>query len=214
MKTIPFDLKYRPEIESGECKLVTREGFAARIVCWDAKGDWPIVALYDDNGDEYVKWAHEDGRRNDEDSRTDLLIQIDEPEEEEESLTEFEEAFKRIVLENFGAVVDETVAHNIKPACKALLDIARKDYETEIELAYKTADEVQYQKGYRKGIEDCGYYNELSADMDGVSVPETKPYINIKMPSDSKKNGHICVICNNLTYQYANVIKKMVHSWR
>ena len=175
MKTIPFDLKYRPEIESGECKLVTREGFAARIVCWDAKGDWPIVALYDDNGDEYSTWLHEDGRRNDEDSLSDILIQIDEPEEEEESMTEFEEAFKRIVLEKFGAVVDETVAHNIKPACNALLDIARKDYEKEIELAYKTADDVQYQNGYRKGIEDCiDHINNHLADMKFITISNGK----------------------------------------
>lgn len=174
MKTIPFDLKYRPEIESGECKLVTREGCAARIVCWDAKGDWPILALYDDNGDEYVTWAHEDGRRNDEDSLSDLFILIDEP-EEEEPLTEFEEAFKRIVLEKFGAVVDETVAHNIKPACKVLLDIARKDYETEIELAYKTADDVQYQNGYRKGIEDCiDHINNHLTDMKFMAINNGK----------------------------------------
>ena len=78
MKTIPFDLKYRPEIESGECKLVTRAGYPARIVCWDAKGDWPIMALYDENGDEMATWVHEDGRYDVEDSlSSDLLIQID-----------------------------------------------------------------------------------------------------------------------------------------
>ena len=175
MKTIPFDLKYRHEIESGECKVVTREGFAARIVCWDCKGEWPIVALYDEDGDEYATWVHEDGRSDVEDSLLDILIQIDEPEEEaEEPLTEFEEAFKRIVLEKFGAVVDETVAHNIKPSCKALLDIARKDYEKEIELAYKTADEVQYQKGYLKGIDDCRDHINQLADMKFMTISNGK----------------------------------------
>jgi len=36
---IPFDIKYRPQIERGEYKLVTRDGRPARIVCWDALGE-------------------------------------------------------------------------------------------------------------------------------------------------------------------------------
>ena len=31
----PFDIKYRPQIESGEYKVETRGGKPARIVCWD-----------------------------------------------------------------------------------------------------------------------------------------------------------------------------------
>jgi hypothetical protein len=78
------------------------------------------------------------------------------------------------LLEKFGVVVDETVAHNIKPACKALLDIARKDYETEIELAYKTADEAQYQNGYLKGIEDSRDHINQLADMKFMTISNGK----------------------------------------
>jgi hypothetical protein len=78
------------------------------------------------------------------------------------------------LLEKFGAVVDETVAHNIKPACQALLDIARKDYEKEIELAYKSADEVQYQNGYRKGVDDCRDHINQLADMKFMTISNGK----------------------------------------
>lgn len=42
---IPFDIKYRDKIESGEYKVETRDGRPARIICWDANCDAPILAL-------------------------------------------------------------------------------------------------------------------------------------------------------------------------
>lgn len=48
MKTIrTFNIKYRPEIESGRYKVRTASGHPVRIVCWDAKSEFndPIVAL-------------------------------------------------------------------------------------------------------------------------------------------------------------------------
>ena len=42
-----FDIKYRPQIESGEYKVFAHEHEEqeVRIVCWDNKGEYPIVAL-------------------------------------------------------------------------------------------------------------------------------------------------------------------------
>ena len=41
-----FDIKYRPEIESGKYRVVTRRGEPVEILKWDAKGgDFPIVGL-------------------------------------------------------------------------------------------------------------------------------------------------------------------------
>lgn len=43
---VAFDIKYRPQIESGEAKVVTRDDRAVRIICWDASyKDLPIVGL-------------------------------------------------------------------------------------------------------------------------------------------------------------------------
>ena len=38
-KTIPFDIKYRPQIESGEMKVQTKEGYPTRKVSWDMMCD-------------------------------------------------------------------------------------------------------------------------------------------------------------------------------
>lgn len=45
---IPFDIKYRPQIESGEFKVESEDGYPVRILCWDARNfyDWPIIGLY------------------------------------------------------------------------------------------------------------------------------------------------------------------------
>ena len=48
MKTKPFDIKYRPQIESGEYKVVTREDRPVEIIKWDLKGDFPVIGVYFD----------------------------------------------------------------------------------------------------------------------------------------------------------------------
>lgn len=43
---IPFDIKYRPQIESGEYKVINRIGEKVRILCCDGPDeDYPIVAF-------------------------------------------------------------------------------------------------------------------------------------------------------------------------
>ena len=55
MAKIPFDIKYRDKIESGEYKVETREGLPARIICWDRMGiAYPIVALVPKNSNEEI----------------------------------------------------------------------------------------------------------------------------------------------------------------
>lgn len=48
MTKIPFNIKYRPQIESGEYKVVTREDRPVEIRIWDLKGDFPVVGVYFD----------------------------------------------------------------------------------------------------------------------------------------------------------------------
>lgn len=62
---IPFNIKYRPQIESGEYKVRTASGNPARIVCWDYKSqfDEPVFALITTtDGYEYGCQFREDGR--------------------------------------------------------------------------------------------------------------------------------------------------------
>ena len=37
MAKIPFNVKFKPQIESGEYKVETRDGRPVRIICWDKK---------------------------------------------------------------------------------------------------------------------------------------------------------------------------------
>lgn len=48
MKRIPFNIMYRPQIESGEYKVVTREDCPVEIKIWDLKGEFPVVGVYHD----------------------------------------------------------------------------------------------------------------------------------------------------------------------
>ncbi len=48
MEKIAFDIKYRPQIESGEYRVVTREDRPVEIKIWDLKGDFPVVGVYYD----------------------------------------------------------------------------------------------------------------------------------------------------------------------
>ena len=42
-------------------KVVTRYGKQARIICTDAKGESPVIALVEDNGEEHAFSYHKDG---------------------------------------------------------------------------------------------------------------------------------------------------------
>lgn len=43
MKKIPFDAKFRPEIEIGEFKVVTKDDRSVQILSWEMKGNYPIL---------------------------------------------------------------------------------------------------------------------------------------------------------------------------
>ena len=90
MSKIPFDIKYRPQIESGEYKVETHDGHPARIICWDSPidKDHPIIAIvYDDQIEQYKA----DGCYDNDYGTTNYDLFIITPEEE---LTEFEKVVK------------------------------------------------------------------------------------------------------------------------
>jgi len=45
MAKIPFDIKWKPQIESGEYRVETKAGCPVRIVCWDMACELPILGL-------------------------------------------------------------------------------------------------------------------------------------------------------------------------
>ena len=140
---IPFDIKFRPQIESGEYKVVTRDNTPVRIICWDANCPQQIVGLVHDNDtmcdtvelfcDNGRYWRLE-GRHSD----FDLFVLTLEPE-----LTEFEKGIKRGFL---CAGLEDVPTGIIKDTARELLAIAKK------ELCNGCAYNLE---GYIKGRQDA-----------------------------------------------------------
>ena len=144
MKKIPFDIKHRPQIESGKYKVVTRIGKPVRIICWDLNGPQPIVGtIYEKQmNQDIIQVFDKNGKywkESDSESHNDLFIITDEPE-----LTELEKAIKRGMLcagvEGVSTTIIKETAKEVKniicKGCTVCLDQywkgkedARKEYE-------------------------------------------------------------------------------------
>lgn len=86
MAKIPFDIKFRPQIESGEYKVETRDGRPVRIVCWDRQAEYyPLVALISAGKIEDEAVYTIDGKYvyDQEGNDLDLIIIVPDPEVEE-----------------------------------------------------------------------------------------------------------------------------------
>ncbi len=156
---IPFDIKYRPQIESGEYKVETRDGRLARIICWDANCYTPIVFLateYDDLDDmdrEYPYSCNNFGRNFSVNHPNDLFIVT--PEEE---LTEFEkelESFYNHHLQVCSYDNQGTVEDSLHDGASKLLALARKELLSEkmfIEQTYNPDINKAHELGRKEGI--------------------------------------------------------------
>lgn len=137
---IKFDMKYRPQIESGEYKVfaLEHEEQEARIVCWDNKGDYPIIALVDNEPEKFDKHGRiPGGNRGGEFS---LFIITPEPE-----LSEDERIRKAI-----GAAICGTTAENVLEANGVRLT----DALTYLEKQKEYIEDIR-QYAYNKGLVDA-----------------------------------------------------------
>ena len=129
---IPFDIKFRPQIESGEYKVVTGDDRPVRIISWDKKvygGRYEIVALVPTSqGDtESVQLYCPDGTliASTWNEKFKLFIITPEPE-----LTEFEKA----LADTIGYAISQSVVEPnyetykfVKDWSERLLDAAKKE---------------------------------------------------------------------------------------
>ena len=183
---IPFDIKYRPEIESGKYKVVTRNGLSVRIICWDLENSQPIVGviscqeetpdLFNSDG-KYWRKGHED--------KFDLFILTDEPE-----LTEFEKAVVKLC--QIGK--DEYPCYEFaKKYAPFLLDISKKEL---CEGCTKCIDE--YWRGKKEASEElsrCYRY-------EGPTIPTYYPLCYHE--GHCTNPYHDCINCsrNQVTVRY------------
>ena len=130
MKRISFDIQYRPQIESGEYRVVTEMGEPVEIVKWNCRGRCPILAVIDDGDTDDSCFYKTDGvSLNGADS---LFILIDESDP-----NEFEKALADILMyrEYEGSTeTEEDIEKGMIPFITAakqhaprLLEIAQKE---------------------------------------------------------------------------------------
>ena len=94
---IPFEISKRPQIESGEYKVETRDGRSVRIICWDKKNvNYPIAALVTKDDHEYFYDYTRKGELHvSEEGIYDLFIVTPEPE-----MSEFEKRLQEVLFEH------------------------------------------------------------------------------------------------------------------
>lgn len=127
MAKIPFDIMYRPQIESSEYRVITRENRPVEIKIWDLKGDFPVVGVYYDekNNRETAVQVTAEGRcsvTTGEEYCDDFFIITEKTE-----LTMFESAVQEIFYKGREDNIDL-----LKLTSGILLKVARKEIEKDI----------------------------------------------------------------------------------
>ena len=166
MAKIPFDIKFRPQIESGEYKVSTAKEQPVRIICWDRSTTyWKIIALvlapdgktenpftYDVEGKESDGCLHN--------HELDLFLITQEPE-----LTAFENRLCEIL--DFAwkhkdiTKTDDDIINDAKRLGTELLAIARKEIEKGLPRWVKVDEGDmldKYSKYLLRSNEGCYYY--------------------------------------------------------
>lgn len=125
---IPFDVKYRPQIESGEYKVETGDGKQVRIVSWDKNGFEckEIVALVTNvTGTENCNIYTINGLLRSNSCQKNMNLFIVTPEEE---LTEFENELVKMLMEATGKSREFIKLEAVKETATKLLNLAREEF--------------------------------------------------------------------------------------
>ena len=105
MKTIPFDIKYREKIESGEVRVVDTKGHPKKIVCWELDKVNPTefagkkISAYSINDPFRALLAYNEKGIFDGDPDENLMIDVDEVSEE----------FREAVIEKVRNIVSKAL---------------------------------------------------------------------------------------------------------
>lgn len=137
MKKIEFDIKYRKEIESGHYLVRTNHsqgGKPARIICWDKKGEFPIVALVieGDGSADAFEVPYSFNKNGISQGETFGLVLIDPM----PNLNPLERAYAEAVYGDKEYLDDEDVKE-VKTTCEKLYNITGKMVKDESLRGYK-----------------------------------------------------------------------------
>lgn len=139
MKKIPFDIKFRPQIESGEYIVIDRFNYKLHFVK-EENGVFFFTVRYPGcNYDTERLYDHPENH-----------LFIVNPKED---LSEFEYAMLRYVQDAANKKDDSEIIESTKKHSAELLSLAKKELEEEIpELEFEPIEEtLEYKAGYRAG---------------------------------------------------------------
>lgn len=160
-------------------KVVTRHGNPVRIVCWDRKHDFPIIALEECGNKEFVNFVTSDGKidLSGLEDNHDLFFA-------DKELTEFEARIYNLI--NFYDPDNYPSIEEVKEEAEILLDLARKELEKEYRIVDKDDNnwEDGYKHGYKQGKQDI--------EKDLLKLEKSKACIDPTLPvmytyAESKK---------------------------
>lgn len=182
---IPFDVKYRPQIESGEYKVEYKDGKPVRIICWDKKSEkkygYHIVALIEFGPQhEESTYFTIDGKGRLKDKNPELFIVTPDPE-----LTEFEKAIGLVLTDaqliqrdKDGIANIHDIDEFIKKKAAQLLDLARVALVDE----QTKREDLSFSRGLRQAREEA----------------KKSPWIPASNPPDDDRLVFICVNDNGI----------------
>lgn len=151
---IQFKVEYRPQIESGEYKVVTDCGEPVEIVKWDCKGKCPILAVIDDGDTSDSCFFTEKGcSLNEKDW---LYIDTNEP-----VLTEFEQEIVNLIEEIDGdyAIFMQSYDKYIEKFAPAIMKAAEK------EMHEKTNGNYAWLIGKEDAYKNMPKWKKVEADV-------------------------------------------------
>lgn len=187
---IPFDIKHRDKIESGEYKVETRDGRPVRVICWNAKMNHPIVALtMDKKGDETYFGTSTDGYywSNMEGSNYDLFIVTPE--------SEFERAIIKYRPQSDSQETIQRIAAE-------LLALAKEECKSQIESDFREIIHNAYEKGKNDVLKDLPRWriwkNGACGNSDGHPIALVYGAGRISFVSCLGANGEKYIILDDL----------------
>jgi len=145
MAKIPFNIKYRPQIESGEYKVVTvNDNHPVKILTFDRDHTLPIIALINRGYDEIYEYDINGCSRFAGDTLY-LLTEEDVP-----HLTKLEELIAAWIWGD-KAELDDKQRESIKSYAQIVKDYVREEFESSTEWAERVNN--AYANGIKEGID-------------------------------------------------------------
>lgn len=145
---IPFDIKYRDKIESGEYKVIyvensSTEQYPVEILKWDSNSDAGcIIGCIRRNGKDRVYVFEENGKHKVSGGDRRLFIVTPEPE-----MSEFENGMLRYLQDAVNKKDDSEIVESTKEHSIKLLSIARDEFNRQIENDYREIIHGAYKRG-------------------------------------------------------------------